>query len=190
MPLKRCARRFPVRFCKCADNIQQSRVFNLPPPPTRLHLSTCCQITSIHLLEGFRVFNTRAQPPCFPQISSGSFISLQSRRDLSRLLCSLFNHAICFPPFSSSYFIPSPLHIIPSPPCPHPLPLTLSHPPLRSHPSDSSFLFFFFSFFSTATPHTTLSCCSESLKGAEQGGALGCGLKSFRDQKPRPSCII
>lgn len=52
-----------------------------------------------------------------------------------------FNHAILFPHFSSSYFIPSLLHTIPSPPCSHPLPLTLSHPPLRSHPSDSSFFF-------------------------------------------------
>lgn len=56
----------------------------------------------------------------------------------SPVFCSLFIHAICFPPFSSC-FIPSPLHIIPSPLCPHPLPLTLSHPPLRSHLSDSSF---------------------------------------------------
>lgn len=79
------------------------------------------------------------------------------------------------PPFSSSYFIPSPLHIIPSPLCPHPLPLTLSHPPLCSHLSDSSSLFFFHH--SSSHPP---SCCSEFLKGTELGGALGCGLKSLR----------
>lgn len=108
-------------------------------------------------------------------------VSPRSRREPSSacragvpppVFCSLFIHAICLPPFSSSYFIPSPLHIIPSPLCPHPLPLTLSHPPLRSHLSDSSF-------FHRSTPPPP-SCCSESLKGTELGGALGCGLQSFR----------
>lgn len=78
---------------------------------------------------------------------------------------------------SLSYFIPSPFHLIPFPPCPRSLVSHSSHPPplFLSPPFLLTFFFFFLYCSSSHTP----SCCSKSLKGTELVGVVAVVIEAL-----------
>lgn len=117
--------------------------------------------SSLHLYEGSYAASAVAKQSCYPWISSSAFIRLQSRCDISYLLCCLFIPAISFPPLLILF------HSLPSP--------TNSFSPLPSLATSRNCLilplsfthllyFWLFFFFYTAAPHPPLVAAASLLK--------------------------